>query len=289
MIEVVAVTQDSSENILPLLTVFEARNPRLTRRHWRAFFHPPWPTPDDIRGFAIRSGGQYVGFTGLIQSEREIDGRRHRMVNQSTWVVLPEFRRHSLRMSSSVQRMESEKKLTATSLTPMSAFLPLYKSFGMQELETAQWVVLPTPSLRGVLRSAAYRVSARIDPALLSAADQLIYAHHRSTECRHLFIRGPAGDCYLVYVKTKGRTHHFAHVLYLSNPRVFADALEKVKFALLWHNRTLATLIDERLLRGVALPNTRRVPLATPRLYHSETLKAGQIDNLYSEFVLLPC
>jgi len=155
-------------------------------------------------------------------------------------------------------------------------------------LETAQHIIMPTPSPHAVMRSVRYRVSAKIDPRLLSPADQLIYEHHHQTLCRHLFVRGPEGDCYLIYVKAKGRTHHFAHVLYLSNPAVFAAAIEKVKLAILFHNRTLPIMIDERLLHGVTLPHTRRLSLATPRLFHSTMLQAHQIDNLYSEFVLLP-
>jgi hypothetical protein len=36
------------------------------------------------------------------------------------------------------------------------------------------------------------------------------------------------------------------------------------------------------------LPQARHVPLAVPRLYQSSSLRPEQIDNLYSEMVLLP-
>jgi hypothetical protein len=47
-------------------------------------------------------------------------------------------------------------------------------------------------------------------------------------------------------------------------------------------------MVDKRLLRGQAVAGAREIPLETPRLYRADGLAPGEMDNLYSEFVVLP-
>ena len=61
--------------------------------------------------------------------------------------------------------------------------------------------------------------------------------------------------------------------------------LEHVKLRVLWLEKTLALAGDERLLKH----QTRfGIAFDAPKYYRSKTLQPPQIDNLYTELVLLP-
>ena len=126
-----------------------------------------------------------------------------------------------------------------------------------------------------------------IEP-LLPGAEREIFNGHRLPGCGHLLLRGRPGEhCYLVYTRTMGKRFPFAHIHYLGNPQAFARNLDRVRLHLMLTLRTPLIMIDARLVAGVALPNSREVPLSVPHVFRSDSLSAAQIDNLYSELILL--
>lgn len=287
MVEVIKVTPEMFEQIYPLLTIFQKNNPGLTREHWWRVFHYPWQAPDDLRGFALRDGDRFVGFIALIQHQREIDGKLVRLANHSSWVVLPEYRHSSVLLSYYLSDLTD---LNMTILSQKKEMDLYNRALGAKDLETAQKVILPLPSLAGLSSSVKFHVTTDLEKHLeqLSPTDRQIYLDHRTLDCQHLLALDDSGYCYVVSVRTKGRRRQFAHVLYISDPQRFVAALERIKPVLLFRHRALLAMLDERLLRGVPLPQARHVPLAVPRLYQSSSLRPEQIDNLYSEMVLLP-
>jgi acetoacetyl-CoA synthetase len=76
----------------------------------------------------------------------------------------------------------------------------------------------------------------------------------------------------------------YSDILYCSAPELLTRHLERVKLAILRRQRTAALVAEARLFpvrpRGLLLP--------MPTCYRSPRLSAGDLDRLYSEFVLLP-
>ncbi len=288
MISVENATPEIFDQVYPLLTYFNKGNRRLSKDHWRKLFHYPWKVRDDTRGFLLLDGGIVVGIELLIQCEREIDGKRHRIANSSSWYVRPEYRSSSLMLKAPLFDLLDEG-LNITGFTPMSEFESYHKLMGASILETHQIILLPIPD--PTLLCGLWQWSVSSSPQkflrLLNPNDRQIYEDHKDLRCRHLVVWSGDEYCYLVHSRTEGpRGFSSSFVHYISNLSVFMQAIERIKLALQFSNRAPFVTIERRMLRGHKLRFSRQVPLKNPRLFWSKTLKAEQIDSLYSEMIL---
>lgn len=271
--------------VLPLFSAFN--NPAISAEQWRSLFHYPWETDTEQRGFVLRDENRVVGFIGTIWSVRKIAGKAERFCNLSSWITLPEYRNHSLLLFKAVMEL---RDCTITCHTPAGPLYPLYRRFGFSDLEKNLRIIRPLPAWQGAstwLGDEAISDPDEIEP-LLPPPEREILNGHRLPGCGHLLLRGRAGEqCYLVYTRTMGKRFPFAHVHYLGNPQVFARNLDRVRLHLMLTLRTPLIMIDARLVADVALPNSREVSLSVPHVFRSGSLSAAQIDNLYSELILL--
>ena len=276
-------TEADCERILPILAGFN--NAALGPERWRRLFDYSWPAPTRSRGFLLRDGDRVGGFFGTIWSERVIEGKREVLCNLTSWITLPEYRNSSLLLFKAVVELPD---CTITCHTPAGRIYPLFKRFGFEDLETKLRILLPVPSwnLSGVLRFRATTDLERM-PAILEGSDREVFLAHKPYPCGHLLVHGPDGYCYMIFTKTKGRRASFAHLQYISNRDVFRRALDLIKLRLFLATGTPFVMIDERLVRGMEIPHSREVALGRPYVCRSATLRPEQIDNLYSEMILL--
>lgn len=285
MIRVEVATAADCDAVLPLFAAFN--NPAISDAQWRSLFHYPWTTETEQRGFLLRDGARVVGFFGTIWSQREIAGKSERVCNLSSWITLPEYRNHSLQLFKAVMEL---RDCTIVCHTPAGPLYPLYRRFGFADLETNLRVIRPLPAWQPVsswLREEAISDPDEIEPRL-GPGERKILNDHRVPGCQHLLICGRGGEsCYLVYTRTMGRRFPFAHIQYLSNPEIFARNLDRIRLHLLLTLRTPLIMIDARLVAGVSLPKSKEVALSVPHVFRSSTLSAAEIDNLYSELLLL--
>ncbi len=283
MIHVEPATASMFEEVAPLFEGFN--NPKITRGQWRTLFDYPWPCAEPARGFILRDDARCVGFFGTIWSERDIAGRRERLCNLTSWITLPEYRNHSLLLLKAVLALGD---CTITCHSPAANLYPIYKKFGFSDLETHLRIVLPWPSLppRLGLGARVFTDPARIAPRLCESERRILEAH-RLPGCGHLLIEGRHGSCYLVFTRTRGRRRHFSHLHYIGAPSVFVRSLNRIQLHLLAVNHTPLIMIDARLAAELDLPHSRLAPLAVPHVFRSGSLAPAQIDNLYSELILL--
>jgi hypothetical protein len=270
MIRVVPAAADRFAEIAPLFHLLEP-----PVRPWRALFDLPWPTAHRERGFVLEDAGRVVGFFGTVW--------RGHVCNLSTWVTLPEYRAHSLRLLQAVLGLED---CTLTCHTPDGKLYPLYKKFGFADLETHVRVLPPCPPLAALWP--AWRTTTCVEKIAprLHGREAEICAHHRGLRCGHLLVWRGDEYCYVIFTRTRGRRAWFAQVQWISHPQIFAARLGDVRRALLLATGTPLVMIGRRLVEGLALPG-REVALATPAVYRSATLRPADIDNLYSEVLLL--
>ena len=279
MIRVEPATPEMSEEVLPLFAGLN--NPRIAPAQWRSLFHYSWPTEEATRGFVLRDEAKAVGFIGTIWSRR-----KDRMCNLSSWITLPEYRNQSLLLFKAVLALED---CTITCHSAAHALYPLYRKFGFRDLETKLRILLPRPAWQSAADWLGY--SASSDPDFIaehvSDGQRAILEAHRPHHCGHLLIHGKGGSCYLIHTRTKGKRFHFSHIHYISDPDVFRRNLDRIRLKLLLANGTPLIMIDARLVAGLQIPHSREVALGTPHVYRSSTLQPGEIDNLYSELILL--
>jgi hypothetical protein len=284
MIQVDVATPGMFEAVLPLFDAF--RNPPIPPDSWRRLFHYSWPCDDPMRGFVLKDGGRVVGFFGTILYERTIEGQVEKFANLTSWVTLPEYRNHSLRLFNAVMDI---KDRTLTCHTAIPSIDPLYRRFGFKDLETKWIVLLPLPSL---LRPAGwFRGRIVTNPEVIATelrgVTREYFVHLRTADCQQMLVTWRGAKCHVVFTHTKGRRAHFSRIHYVSNPEVFRACLDHIRWRMALKNRTALLAIDARLFGGTLPSYSRETQLAQVALYRSENLRPEQIDNLYSEVTLL--
>jgi len=284
MIEVDIATPESFEAVLPLFDVF--RNPPIPPELWRRLFYYSWPCEEKMRGFLLKDRNKVVGFFGTILYERMIEGRTEKFANLTSWVTLPEYRNHSLRLFEAVMGIEDR---TLTCHTAIPTIDPLYRRFGFEDMETKWVVLLPVPVLwkpAGWLRG-HITMNPEVIATELRGLQREFFVHLRSADCRQMLITYRGAKCHVVFTHTKGRRAHFSRIHHVSNREVFRACLDHVRWRMALKNRTALLAIDGRLFEGPLPPFSRETHLAQVALYRSRTLRPEQIDNLYSEVTLL--
>jgi len=104
-------------------------------------------------------------------------------------------------------------------------------------------------------------------------------------QCGHYLIISTRGYSYIVTKRRIFRKIPYREVLFASDWAIFSDNIEKLKLYILIKERSLSLVSDERFL-GTDCPFGIRL---TKRLslYMSSNLSSKDIDNLYSELVLV--
>jgi hypothetical protein len=121
----------------------------------------------------------------------------------------------------------------------------------------------------------------------LSNSELTLFVDHLSYDCcQHLLIRSAAQSCYVIY--TVQRSHFpYCHIQFISNPDLFVKQNLEIRRAITDRHRLCLLLVDSRLVKDLNVPCTIELPMRFTKLYKSERLTPQQIDNLYSELVLL--
>jgi len=287
MSELVKVDATMFEAVYPLLTGLNAAGGRVTRDDWRRIFDYRWEKDEDHVGYALVDGGTVVGFVGLVFSARQIAGRRERFCNITSWIVDDAHRSEGIALVLDLRNLES---CTITDLTPRAEVHDILRTLGFQTLEDTIRVFPPLASARSWLGGRRFRVITAPDAiaARLSGVERTVFDDHQLPYCRHLLVEDGDRTCYVIFKTTYRRGMRLSHILSLSDRTLFGAAFPQVQRALQRVNGTWLTMIDARLLVGLRLGLSVPKRFRYPRLYRSPTLDAAQIDNLYSELVLLP-
>jgi GNAT superfamily N-acetyltransferase len=287
MTNVEEATPEMFEEVYGLLQQFNRNNPQITRHHWELLFQQPWRKPGDPIGYVLRADGKIVGYLGVIWSHRNIDGKLEDCCNLTSWVVSPEHRQRGIALFMPVVKFQN---CTVTIHTPAQHVHEFYKRMGFRELETKLKVLYPVPQWKGLFRGPGFRgtTNPRKIEKILRGTDADIFRDHRAFHCRHLVIYNKQDYCYVIFTRTKGRKVHFSDIHYISHPAIFLENLNRIKFHLFLSNGTLLTLLQSRLVGDADIPHSKISVYKAPTLFKSSRLKPQQVDNLYSELMLLP-
>lgn len=261
----------------------EFQGGRIPEAMWRRLVDHEWAPEGAPRGHVLSEGDRIVGFVGCIFSNRTIAGRRERICNLTSLVVAEPWRRHSLSFVVSALRMPD---VTITDLTPTPAVAAILKRIGFTELERSVTVLLPVPGGSGRSRTPIVDDPAAL-AAVLASEDTRAINDHRPYGCDALMLEGNGGPCHVVFGRHSARGVRYTTIYAISRPEVFHRESAALRGAILSRTGGMFAVADTRLLGGGAQPFSFCWSLAAPRMVRSARLKPEQIDNLYSEFVLL--
>jgi hypothetical protein len=127
---------------------------------WRSRFHLWWEgnpafRPDRPRGWALRRGGDVVGFLASVPGLFQLGGNPKTVFSVSTWMVLPGHRDESLRLL--VEQMASCEDALLFDATPTKAVSEILLNMGFRLLpwgrERESLLIVDSPSfLRAATR-----------------------------------------------------------------------------------------------------------------------------------------
>jgi acetoacetyl-CoA synthetase len=253
---------------------------------WRPLCTTNW-LPDYPRGFVVTDGGRIVGHVGTIYVEREINGKTGIVCNHSGFYVAPAYRGHGLGATLSAAA-SGDERITYTSLTPAPVTQRVLEAAGWATLDRHMLLFPPGLNAETLWQSRVdVDVNDRTVRASLGQAERRIYDDHAPYDCLQMTARDAGGTAYLVVKRRLRRVRSiripFSQILYCSAPDVLARNLERIKLAIMWQQKTFGIAMNERFFPKAP----RAIRSEDIALYWSPGFTPNELDQLYSEFVLL--
>jgi hypothetical protein len=245
-----------------------------------------WERDETHCGLILIDGDRTVGFLGMIFSRRLINDRVEKFCNLTSWFVCKDYRSRAIFL---ILPLHALKDYTITDLTPSKNVYKIQNKLGFKDLETKGRLLLPFG--RRLFQPKYSPINLTHDLAAieqrLEGQNLKIFNDHKHYRCFHFLLTGKDGYCYIIYTKLRRKRIQHAHLHYISDPDLFALAYRDVRKSILSHAKANFLLIDSRLVKNKKLPLSICLPYRAPKQYISSTLKPEQIDNLYSELVML--
>jgi hypothetical protein len=253
---------------------------------WRRLFDYTWERNENYCGLVLKDGPSAVGFLGMIFSRRRINGNIEKFCNLTSWFVRREYRIKAMSMLLPLLAM---KDYTITDLTPAKNVYRIQNRIGFKDLDAKGRILLPFGRRLAGPRPSDIRITH--DPAeienRLQGEHLKIFNDHKIYRCSHFLLTAGDRYCYLIYAKLKRKRLPYVHVHYISDRDLFARDYRCIRNSILSHCGAYFMLIDSRLAGAIKLPFSFCLPYRAPKQYLSSTLQPEQIDNLYSELILL--
>jgi hypothetical protein len=244
-------------------------------------FAVQWRSGNDP-GNVLVHGQDVVGFLASLTHTRHIEGQPHTICNMASWYVSPAHRRGSMTL---VRESLRRTDVTYTAVSPIARVAKIIVRFGFEELETHRRIIYPTLSFRPVRPRASITVG---DVSSLLSTEQLkIYQDHVDLPCEHAVLERDGRQCYMVLVRKSRRFNSAARIDYLSDRALFNSCIPHVAGQLCRKLRVTSLSIHDRFLGDTKIPFSKRKRLRVPQMFRSNSLTAADIDNLYTECVLM--
>ena len=252
----------------------------------RKIFEYQWKRDETHCGLVLRDGNRTVGFLGMIFSRRRIDDEIEKFCNLTSWFVKDEYRSRAISLLLPLFHM---KEYTITDLTPAKKVYKIQNKLGFKDLDGKGRILMPFGSRW--TRPRLSEVCVLHDPVeigkKLRGENLAIFKDHQILACSHILLTCQDRLCYMIYTRRKRKYLPYVHVHYISDPELFALADREIRKSIMSHCRAYFILIDSRFVEPFKLPFSFCVPYRAPKQYLSSRLKPKQIDNLYSELILL--
>lgn len=252
----------------------------------RKIFDYRWPRDETHCGLILVDGDRTVGFLGMIFSRRQVNGTTEKFCNLTSWYVHKDYRSRAISMILALRGM---KDYTITDLTPAKNVYTVQNKLGFKDLDAAGRLLLPFG--RRLFQPKHPDREMTHDPAAienkLTGQHLKIFNDHQPYPCFHFLLSGKDRYCYIIYTKLKRKRVPYLHLHYISDPDLFGLAYRDIRKSLLSRARAYFILIDSRLVKNRRLPLSICLPYRAPKQYLSARLEPEQIDNLYSELVML--
>ncbi len=274
--------RDDFERVLPLLTTH--LDPSLERTTWQRLFDYHWQGSEDYCGYMLIGEERVLGFLGMIFSERKVKGQVVPFCNITSLVVEPEYRSNTVFLLNPLRRLRDH---TITDLTPNAAVCRLLEELGFQDLDRRVALLLPFRNLVSSRRLFITHHPAEMRSELHEDDAVILEAHQPYPHCRFFLLREGNAYCFVVYTVVTSLRRPHCHIQYVSNPELFGRMSGVVRRELVRAAGTPYVLLDSRFARQLPASARWILPFTWRKMFRSRNVRPEQIDNLFSELILL--
>ena len=203
----------------------EQMNRRLLPERWRRITTYGWLADKPDFGRVADDGGRIVGFVGSVYADREIAGRRERVVSMSSWYLDKAYRGQGLGFEL-MGSATADDSATYTMITVSPRNLAMLPKLGYRILDHDRhvWSASGRPVAGLDIEQDVGRILERVD-----ASQQLMLRDHAGLPVRPVLISTRDGSCLAVFsVKKKGEDVTYFDALHLSDPGFFAAHAQSI-------------------------------------------------------------
>jgi predicted N-acetyltransferase YhbS len=259
-------------------------NRKIAPERWRRLFAYPWLAPKPDLGRVAVEGDRVVGYVGMVHADRDIGGRRERIVNICAWFLDKEFRGRGLG-NALMAEATADDRASYTILTSSSRTRKILDAVGYRELDTERRVWRrqgPGPARAIALVEDPARIMAEVD-----AGSRRLLRDHQGMPVKPMLIGADGRICLLVFsVKLKGDDIAYWDLLHVGDRALFSAHAQDLADTILRENEKSLLAADLRFV-DPSMQDGERERFAVPRFFKSTRLRPEEIDNLYSEIQLL--
>lgn len=272
------------DKVYPLLKILD---PKMPEKRWRNLFIYKWKGVQDFFGFGLYHNSKLVGFIGTIFSQRELHKQTENICNLTSLIIKEDYRSQGL-SKFLLAAVLSIKDITITGFSASERAYQLYKSLDFQEFETHK---IKIPTYKNLISKAKSPVDIKKvsnhNVGLLNEKEKEIYHDHKPYRSYHMIIKDGKDYCYVIFNVIFRNKRVNAYLNYVSHPAIFNKHLRKFCRYLFLRHIAIFLIIDKRLIHITNKLNYTEEKLPVPKIYKSETMKPQDIDNIYSELILL--
>jgi len=277
-----AVIEPILGDALPEVAAFlhEHLAPGRSVAQWQTGLETHWHGERPNHGFLLRAEGRVVGTICAFYAERAIGGRAVKLCNITSWCVLEDYRKLSMKLAMAVVQQPGWH---FTDFSPTAVVGGVLRFLKFRPLPEAQAVIFNVPGL-----SLAARVVT--DPKAIELALDgealLIYRDHRRFPwLRHALVGSPSGWCHVIYKTFTFKGLPAAQVLYLGSVPLFRRHLGRWCTHMLMKG-IVTTHVECRFLPDRPWHSAVRTGF-NAKVHQGHALADEEIDYLYSETMAL--
>lgn len=278
------INAEDFEKVYPLLKTLD---PKMPEKRWKNLFTYKWKGARDFFGFGLYHNSKLVGFIGTVFSQREHHKHSENICNLTSLIIKEDHRNQGL-SKYLLAAVLSLKDTTVTGFSASERAYQLYKTLGFQEFETDR---IKIPTYKNLLSKGKTPVEIKKvsnhNVGMLNEKEKEIYHDHKPYRSYHMIMNDGKDYCYLVFSIIFRNKRVTAYLNYISHPSVFNKYIRKFCKYLFLRHIALFLVIDKRLIHITSKLSFTEEQLPVPKIYKSERLKPKDIENIYSELILL--
>ena len=275
------------EKVYPLLHKLNSSS--LSKNDWAKLFVNNFDSDEGFCGFVIEDDEEIHGFLGAVFCKREINGKKYKFCNSTSWIVEEKYRAKSLILLMKIHKL---KEYIFTNFTPSETVYPILKKFGYKDIEYAKFLIKPKPVI-----SSEIKIITSGFESVLNNEELKIHKQHKNFNLGFFIAKSKSDYCLVVYRKKKyfpaklkkitaGKINmQLAEIEYLSNIDFFKENIKEILFKASVKKKIVSYAIYKKHLPENIKPSKT---YKTHRKYvYKGNIDAKEVDLLFSEIVIL--